>query len=80
MDCDWPRIPDELLQLGLTRLHLRFADFADGAPWLAGSGWPLVWPPCLTLDCLHCHQLSLCGHLLGLLCACSAGLASCFQC
>ena len=32
VDCDWPHIPDELLQLGLTRLHLRFADFADGAP------------------------------------------------
>ncbi len=30
MDCDWQRIPGEVLQLPLTRLHLRYADFADG--------------------------------------------------
>lgn len=30
MDCDWQSIPAEVLQLPLTRLHLRYADFADG--------------------------------------------------
>ena len=29
-DCDWQCIPTDLLHLPLTRLHLRFADFADG--------------------------------------------------
>lgn len=36
VDCDWQRLPDELLQLPLTRLHLRFADFGEGR-WLPAN-------------------------------------------
>ncbi|KAL4428304.1 hypothetical protein ABPG75_002393 [Micractinium tetrahymenae] len=41
MDCDWQRIPAEVLQLPLTRLHLRYADFADGG-WLPGDAGRLA--------------------------------------
>lgn len=37
-DCDWPKVPGELLQLPLTRLHLRFADFASTDWWPADAG------------------------------------------
>jgi hypothetical protein len=29
-DCDWQHVPSELLRTPLTRLQLRFADFAEG--------------------------------------------------
>ena len=45
IDGDWQRLPEELLRLPLTRLHLRYADFADaeGEPWRCMQ---YVWCSC----------------------------------
>lgn len=45
IDGDWQRLPEELLRLPLTRLHLRYADFADAEGELrlhvqCGLMWP----------------------------------------
>lgn len=52
VDCDWAVVPAELLRLPLTRLHLRFADFASpgwlpaDAARLAGTLEVLELPGC----------------------------------
>ena len=52
IDGDWQRLPEELLRLPLTRLHLRYADFADAEGELR-----------LHVQCASCgHSMGACMH------------------
>ena len=73
IDGDWQRLPEELLRLPLTRLHLRYADFADGEGELCPHLWHYCGGMCMCVlhavcaccgaveyNCAHIHALSSC--------------------
>jgi hypothetical protein len=55
IDGDWQRLPEVLLRLPLTRLHLRYADFADGEGELCPHLWHYCGGMCMCVCMLCVH-------------------------